>query len=411
MARIGSVLVLCVDRDNDLGRKAGVSGPIVGRQANLNAAAKLALADPEDSDVNGLFAAVRKFDEVKALYQNAEIATLVGQGKTGMESDKKINEQLDAVMEKFPADGIVLVTDGAEDAQVIPILQSRAKIVSVETVVIKQAKQVEGAFYAIKEALKDPFLSKAFIGVPGIILVLLIALPFYGFNALQIIVGAIGVLMLLYGFGIYSATAGAVTGFTKSVSTQRVSFPFYIATLLVLAFGVVSAYSSFLMNQGLPIIELSLGSVFQLIFFIMLAAILFLLGKGIDAVHLKKAFYLRRYFLTGVSAILIWIILDSARTVFVGTADLGYFLLATGISFALFAIAFRASNALDVRGKITKLLVGLPVYNKTGEWVGKVEAVNAAKKSIDYLEIKTKKSQTAKKEEFFLAEGRIVLSS
>ena len=138
-----SVLVVCVDRDDDFGRKAGIEGPIIGKKANLNAAAKLALADPEDSDSNTVFAAVKKMQEAKKLYANVEVVTLTGAGKFGLESDKRINEQLDSVMEKFPADAFILVTDGAEDDQVLPILQSRAPVISKETLIIKQAKEIE----------------------------------------------------------------------------------------------------------------------------------------------------------------------------------------------------------------------------------------------------------------------------
>ena len=76
-----SVLVVCVDRDDDFGRKAGIEGPIIGKKANLNAAAKLALADPEDSDSNTVFAAVKKMQEAKKLYANVEVVTLTGAGK------------------------------------------------------------------------------------------------------------------------------------------------------------------------------------------------------------------------------------------------------------------------------------------------------------------------------------------
>ena len=44
------ILVLCVDRDDDIGVKTGIKGPLVGRDDNLAAATKLGLADPEDSD-------------------------------------------------------------------------------------------------------------------------------------------------------------------------------------------------------------------------------------------------------------------------------------------------------------------------------------------------------------------------
>lgn len=59
------ILVLCVDRDGDLGAKAGVKTPVVGREANLNAAVALALKDPEEPDANAMFEVVRIFDRLK----------------------------------------------------------------------------------------------------------------------------------------------------------------------------------------------------------------------------------------------------------------------------------------------------------------------------------------------------------
>ena len=47
-------LVLTVDRDNDLGVKAGIRGPVVGRKATLSAALRLGIADPEESDTNAI---------------------------------------------------------------------------------------------------------------------------------------------------------------------------------------------------------------------------------------------------------------------------------------------------------------------------------------------------------------------
>ena len=55
-------LVVCVDRDDDLGRKAGVNGPVIGRANVVDAAMRLGTADPEDADTNAMFAAVRLYD-------------------------------------------------------------------------------------------------------------------------------------------------------------------------------------------------------------------------------------------------------------------------------------------------------------------------------------------------------------
>ena len=37
-------LVITIDRDNDLGVKAGIRGPVIGRKATLTAALKLGIA-------------------------------------------------------------------------------------------------------------------------------------------------------------------------------------------------------------------------------------------------------------------------------------------------------------------------------------------------------------------------------
>ena len=49
------LLVICVDRDDDVGRKAGITTPVVGRDSCINAAQRLALEDPEDADSNSIF--------------------------------------------------------------------------------------------------------------------------------------------------------------------------------------------------------------------------------------------------------------------------------------------------------------------------------------------------------------------
>src|SRR5437660_1475214 len=72
------ILVLCVDRDDDIGVKTGIKTPLIGREANLNAATKLGLADPEDSDVNALLSAISTYDGLVRDGQLAEIATIVG---------------------------------------------------------------------------------------------------------------------------------------------------------------------------------------------------------------------------------------------------------------------------------------------------------------------------------------------
>ena len=412
MAEIGHVLVVCVDRDNDLGRKGKVKGPVIGREASIRAAAKLALADPEDSDVNSIFAAVKKFREVKKLYPAAEVAVLTGHGKSGLESDKEIHRQLDIVLNKFPADGIVLVTDGAEDDQVMPILQGRAPIISKETVHVKQAKEVESTFYTIKEALKDPYLARMVFGVPGLLLVMYGVLFLLNAEALYlpVVTSVIGVYFLARGTGIEEKVTSTVSNFSRSVSLQRTSFPFYLAMVFIFAFGLISAYNNyFVTGAAAEPITRAAQSISPILAFTVLASYTFLIGRAIDAIHVKKAFLIRRYFLTWAFVNVAWFIIESGKSVVIGDADLSLFLVAVFIGFVVSLVAYKISFVFDVRRKVTKLLVGVPVYNKDGSWVGKVENVQKARNTIEYREHNSKRVKFARKKEFVLTEGKVLL--
>ena len=114
-------LVLCVDRDNDIGVKTGLHAPLVGRDQNLAAATKLGLADPEDSDVNALLSAVSIYDGLQKDNAEAEVATICGDVRVGPVSDLVLTKQLDQVLEQLRPDRVFLMSDGAEDEAFSPI--------------------------------------------------------------------------------------------------------------------------------------------------------------------------------------------------------------------------------------------------------------------------------------------------
>ena len=413
MAKYSNVLVLCIDRDDDLGRKAGVQGPIVGKQKNLNSAAKLALADPEDSDVNSIFGAVKVFEEVKEQFKNVEVVTLTGHSKEGFKSDKIIMEQLDSVLENFPADAFVLVTDGAEDDQIIPLLQSRAPLISKELIIVKQAKEVEGTYYSIKEALKDPSIARIFFLIPGIVVILWGLLFFLGqerifFQTMSLVVGA---YMILKGTGLEDKIAAAATSVTKAISLQRVSFPLYLMTIMIFLIGIYTSYLAFISPPSPAVFIKAIEAMEQFINFTTIAGVSFVLGQSIDSVQLKKAFLLRRYFLSIVAIALVWFILDTGRRVLIGEPYAGIEFLTVNIvvSLAVALIAYRLSSVLDVRKKITKLMIGLPVYSREGQWIGKVEDIQKNKNLIEYRNIRTKQKITVTQDKFDLRGGRILI--
>ena len=58
------LVVICVDRDDDVGEKTGINTPVIGRDACIEAAQRLALEDPEDADSNSIFAAIKTYEDL-----------------------------------------------------------------------------------------------------------------------------------------------------------------------------------------------------------------------------------------------------------------------------------------------------------------------------------------------------------
>ncbi len=159
-------LVIVIDRDDDLGVKAGLRGPVVGRRNVLAAALKLGIADPEESDTNAIFAALRQHDlilEEAGPEDAVEVAILTGDERVGVRSDRAIALQIEDVIETFGPDRAVMVSDGAEDESLLPIIQSRIAIDHVHRVVVRQSKGLEGTYYYIVKALDDPALQRRIV--------------------------------------------------------------------------------------------------------------------------------------------------------------------------------------------------------------------------------------------------------
>ncbi len=210
-------LVLVVDRDDDFGVKGKVNTPVIGVQNCLDAATAFGIADPEDSDLNALFAAVSVCLEIQEDGHEADVALICGDEKVGHRSDLALVAQLEEVLDEIEPDSVVLVGDGAEDEYIYPIISSRAHVDSVRKVYVKQAPGIEGSFYIITKMLSDPGKRKRFLVPLGLIIVLLSlffitpALMVYSadhdINALASMSGAlafffIGFVIILYGYNV-----------------------------------------------------------------------------------------------------------------------------------------------------------------------------------------------------------------
>ena len=103
------LLVICIDRDDDLGRKTGIPTPVVGRDACIEAAQRLALEDPEDADSNSIFFAIKTYEDLVSKGYKAQVVTVTGVENRGVQADEKVASEIKSVLKKFSANGAVIV--------------------------------------------------------------------------------------------------------------------------------------------------------------------------------------------------------------------------------------------------------------------------------------------------------------
>lgn len=248
------VLVLCIDRDDDIGTKGGIETPIVGRDACINAGTRLAIEDPEDADSNAIFGAVKHYEELVSKGYIVEVAVVAGKFNRGVEADEKISLEVKSILEKYHADGAVIVSDGEDDETVLPVIQSRVPVISVQRVIIRHSRSVEYSYAIFGRYLKmlfyDPHYSKFFLGVPGALLAAsALAVVFNATRELTAIILAIlGGAFIVRAFDI-DKTVGS---FGRLTPTSFIKIFSVIAGVLIILAAIANGVSSIPANMLRP---------------------------------------------------------------------------------------------------------------------------------------------------------------
>jgi len=219
------LLVICIDRDDDLGRKTGIPTPVVGRDACIEAAQRLALEDPEDADSNSIFFAIKTYEDLVSKGYKAQVVTVTGVENRGVQADEKVASEIKSVLKKFSANGAVIVSDGEDDEMVIPVIQNIIPIISVQRVVMQVSSTIEHSYAVFGKFLKlvmyNPKYSKFFLGVPGILLLIggIGAVTGYNAEIFAVLVSILGGAFLIRAFDIDKAWANwakpTPEGFTR----------------------------------------------------------------------------------------------------------------------------------------------------------------------------------------------------
>ncbi|MDG5776095.1 DUF373 family protein [Haloarculaceae archaeon H-GB1-1] len=330
------LLVLCVDLDDDIGRKTAVETPVVGRDAVEDAAVALATADPEDSDVNVLFEGVHIHDDVDD--EAVEVAAVTGVDGSDVAANRAVGEELDEVLATLSTGEDVralVVTDGAQDESVIPVIRSRVTIDGVRRVVVRQAQDLESMYYTIKQVLDDPETRGTILVPMGILLLIYplailadtLGMPGAVFGLTS---GLLGMYMLFRGLGIEENFDDAIERVRSALFTGRVTLITYVVASALLVIGGVNGVETLTSLRteaagALGVLEIISALILGAIPWFAAAGVTSSLGRVTDE-YLSDEFEWG-YLNAPVYVVAIAAILDGVSSYFLGHVGLSYLAL------------------------------------------------------------------------------------
>src|SRR3990172_831456 len=268
-------LILSVDRDDDIGTKAGIKGPIIGREDNLNAAMTI-------------------YDERIHMGEDAEVATITGDVRVGTISDRVLIQQLERVLEEVKPDRVFLVSDGAEDEYIFPVVGSRIRVDHVRRVIVRQTAGIESTYYTIVKAMRNPKVRRKVVFPVGLALVVFSAIFLTAPElAPAIVMMAIGMYLLVISLP-FSSVSDLVAKATAYYGNLRSRFAIrdfsvifnivaFIFVLLGVSFGVDLALTVDLGLTGAAVTQMLVRFLLGSLWWFMVAVLTFEFGKAVTA--------------------------------------------------------------------------------------------------------------------------------
>jgi len=279
-----TTLVCCVDRDNDIGERAGVHPPITGWEAVRSLVADVGLADPESASVNCLLASLRITRDLRDEGEKAIVAVLSGTHGSAAGADRAIAAQLDELVARYDLESAVVVIDSTEDERLVPVIESRLRVDGVNRVVVRQARDIESTYYLLKQFLADEELRTTVL-VPlgiGLLLAPALLLWFSPTVALAGVISLLGAAVLYKGLGVDTVVARFVERSRDLLYSGQVSVVTTVTALGLLGIGVLAG--------ALAVSEADQPAVGAVVFahsgvpWIALAAVVASAGRVVDAV-------------------------------------------------------------------------------------------------------------------------------
>ena len=279
-----STLVLCVDRSDDVRRKTGIDGPVVGYEAVEALVTTVGLADPEDSRVNSILESLRVASDLEESGEEAIVAVVSGSTEAIVSADRALARQIDELLADHDPDSAVVVIDSVEDERVVPIVESRVRVDSVDRVVVRQAHDIESTYYLLKQFLADEELRGTVLIPIGVTLLAFPILSVFFGTALAVatITATLGAFLLYKGLGVDEYLADLPGQARDAFYSGRVSIVTYVVAAGLALVGVFAGALGIAGTPAAGIIPVTMAFVYYSVPWLALAALSASTGRLFD---------------------------------------------------------------------------------------------------------------------------------
>ncbi|WP_128477602.1 DUF373 family protein [Halorussus pelagicus] len=225
-----STLVVCVDRDDDIGTKTGLETPVAGWEAVRSLVTEVGLADPEDASVNCLLESLRVARDLRDGDEEVTVAVISGAAETMVGRDRAVADQMDDLISEYDPDSAVVVIDSAQDERLVPIIESRVTVDAVDRVVVRQARDIESTYYLLKQFLADEELRQTVLVPVGVAMLAfpILLMAFGPAMAVASITAVIGLFVLYKGLGVDDYVSDVPSEAKDALYSGRVSIVTYV---------------------------------------------------------------------------------------------------------------------------------------------------------------------------------------
>ena len=282
-----TTLVVCVDRTGEIGRKTGRQTPITGEEELRSLVLDFGLVDPEDSGVNAILETLQIAASLDDAGESVLPAVVSGSRDSMVSADRAVAEQLDALDADYDVSSAIVVIDSAQDERLVPIVESRFRVDSVDRVVVRQARDLESTYYLLKQFLADEELRQTILVPLGIVLLVFPALTLVTGMAVAVatITAVLGVFLIYKGVGFEAYLAPLGTWIRQSLYSGQVSVVTYVVAIGLLLVGMVAgglSASEIYPDEGLLLVAMQF--IYDSVFWVIGAGLVAASGRLLDLV-------------------------------------------------------------------------------------------------------------------------------